>query len=151
MSQLPHIFYPNPGDEESYCIGCRKFASSKSAQEEWEKVTRGREFIGEEFARLLQDWYQPTGGLAPAEVQVYNGDTCLVIGKVLKEFSLIQDKYKLLTNPSPCWRMTTPPSRSLATTQDTLCGLVTRNPTRCCNRVSRLACQRISQYTESAQ
>ncbi|KAJ9072575.1 hypothetical protein DSO57_1026061 [Entomophthora muscae] len=108
MIQLPHIFYPSPGDEESYCLGCRKFASSKSAQEEWEKVTRhleisnrGREFIREEFARLLQDWYWPTEGLAPAEVQVYDGDACLVIGKVLEEFTLMQAKYKLLTNPSP--------------------------------------------------
>ncbi|KAJ9060773.1 hypothetical protein DSO57_1027255 [Entomophthora muscae] len=108
MSQLPHIFYPSPGDEESYCLGCRKFASSKSAQEEWEKVTRhlemsnrGREFIREEFARLIQDWYWPTGGLAPAEVQVYSEDACLVIGKVLEEFALMQAKYKLLTNPSP--------------------------------------------------
>ncbi|KAJ9086016.1 hypothetical protein DSO57_1008530 [Entomophthora muscae] len=108
MSQLPHIFYPSPGDEESYCLGCRKFASSKSAQEEWEKVTRhlemtnrGRKFIGGEFARLLQDWYWPTEGLAPAEVQVYGGDACLVIGKVLEEFTLMQAKYKLLTNHSP--------------------------------------------------
>ncbi|KAJ9085285.1 hypothetical protein DSO57_1015489 [Entomophthora muscae] len=62
---------------------------------------RGREFIREEFARLLQDWYQPTEWLAPAEVQVYSGDSCLVIGKVLEEFSLMQAKYKLLTNPSP--------------------------------------------------
>ncbi|KAJ9088025.1 hypothetical protein DSO57_1027218 [Entomophthora muscae] len=108
MSQLPHIFYPSPGDEESYFLGCRKFDSSKSAQEEWEKVTRhlqmsnrGREFIREEFARLLQDWYQPPEGLALAEVQVYGGDAHLVIGKVLKEFALMQAKYKLLTNPSP--------------------------------------------------
>ncbi|KAJ9054484.1 hypothetical protein DSO57_1013974 [Entomophthora muscae] len=108
MSQLPHIFYPRPGDKESYCLECRKFASSKSSQEEWEKETRhlemtnrGREFIGREFARLLQDWYQPTEGLAPAEVQVYGGDACLVIGKVLEEFSLMQAKYKLLTNHSP--------------------------------------------------
>ncbi|KAJ9070896.1 hypothetical protein DSO57_1002955 [Entomophthora muscae] len=108
MSQLPHIFYPILGDEESYCLGCRKFASSKSAQEEWEKVTRhlemtnrGREFIEEEFARLLQDWYQPTEGLAPAEVQVYSGDAHLVIGKVLEEFALMQAKYKLLTNHLP--------------------------------------------------
>ncbi|KAJ9061561.1 hypothetical protein DSO57_1019339 [Entomophthora muscae] len=62
---------------------------------------RGREFIGEEFARLLQDWYWPTGGLAPAEVQVYGGDAHLVIGKVLEEFALMQAKYKLITNPSP--------------------------------------------------
>ncbi|KAJ9085008.1 hypothetical protein DSO57_1018292 [Entomophthora muscae] len=62
---------------------------------------RGREFIREEFARLLQDWYQPTGGLAPAEVQVYSGDACLVIRKVLEEFALMQAKYKLLTNLSP--------------------------------------------------
>ncbi|KAJ9061011.1 hypothetical protein DSO57_1024896 [Entomophthora muscae] len=62
---------------------------------------RGREFIREEFTRLLQDWYRPTGGLAPAEVQVYGGDACLVIGKVLEEFALMQAKYKLLTNPSP--------------------------------------------------
>ncbi|KAJ9081128.1 hypothetical protein DSO57_1017990 [Entomophthora muscae] len=108
MSQLPHIFYPSPGDKESYCLGYRKFASSKSAQEEWEKVTRhlemtdrGREFIGGDFARLLQDWYQPAEGLAPAEVQVYGGDTQLVIGKVLKEFALMQAKYKLLINHSP--------------------------------------------------
>ncbi|KAJ9076383.1 hypothetical protein DSO57_1026850 [Entomophthora muscae] len=107
MSQVPHIFYPSPGDEESYCLGCRKFASSKSAQEEWEKVTRhlemsnrGREFIREEFARLLQDWYCPTGGLEPTEVQVYSGDAHLVIGKILEEFTLMQAKYKLLTNLS---------------------------------------------------
>ncbi|KAJ9076136.1 hypothetical protein DSO57_1029185 [Entomophthora muscae] len=61
----------------------------------------GREFIGGEFARLLQDWYQPTEGLAPAEVQVYGGDAPLVIVKVLKEFALMQAKYKLLTNHSP--------------------------------------------------
>ncbi|KAJ9071627.1 hypothetical protein DSO57_1035162 [Entomophthora muscae] len=108
MSQLTHIFYPSLGDKESYCLGYRKFASSKSAREEWEKVTRhleitdrGREFIGGEFARLLQDWYQPTEGLVPAEVQVYGGDTCLLIGKVLEEFALMQAKYKFLTNHSP--------------------------------------------------
>ncbi|KAJ9053659.1 hypothetical protein DSO57_1022062 [Entomophthora muscae] len=107
MSQLAHILYPSPGDEESYCLGCRIFASSKSAQEEWEKVTRhlemsnrGREFIGEEFARLLQDWYWSIEGLAPAELQVYGGDAFLVIGKVLEEFALMQAKYKLLINPS---------------------------------------------------
>ncbi|KAJ9078244.1 hypothetical protein DSO57_1008628 [Entomophthora muscae] len=107
MSQLPHIFYPSPGDEESYCLGCREFASSKLAQEEWDKVTRhlemtnrGREFIGEEFVRLLQDWYWPTEGLAPAEVQLYSENACLVIGKVLEEFAFMQAKYKLLTNPS---------------------------------------------------
>ncbi|KAJ9086759.1 hypothetical protein DSO57_1000385 [Entomophthora muscae] len=100
MSQLPQIFYPSPGDKESYCLGYRKFASSKSAQEEWEKVTRhlkmtdrGREFKGREFARLLQDWYRPTEGLEPAEVHVYGGDTCLVVGKVLEEFALMQAKY----------------------------------------------------------
>ncbi|KAJ9079626.1 hypothetical protein DSO57_1033419 [Entomophthora muscae] len=62
---------------------------------------RGRVFIGGEFARLLQDWYRTTEGLAPAEVQVYGGDTCLVIGKVLEEFALMQAKYKLLINHSP--------------------------------------------------
>ncbi|KAJ9057479.1 hypothetical protein DSO57_1022271 [Entomophthora muscae] len=62
---------------------------------------RGREFIGAELTRLLQDWYWPTQGLAPAEVQVYGGDAHLVIGKVLEEFSLMQAKYKLLTNHSP--------------------------------------------------
>ncbi|KAJ9052914.1 hypothetical protein DSO57_1029373 [Entomophthora muscae] len=64
-------------------------------------TNRGREFIGEEFARLLQDCYWPTEGLAPAKVQVYGGGACLVIGKVLEEFSLMQAKYKLLANPSP--------------------------------------------------
>ncbi|KAJ9057268.1 hypothetical protein DSO57_1024373 [Entomophthora muscae] len=62
---------------------------------------RGRELIEEEFPRLLQDWYWPTEGLAPAEVQVYGGDACLVIVKVLEEFPLMQAKYKLLTNHSP--------------------------------------------------
>ncbi|KAJ9059857.1 hypothetical protein DSO57_1037215 [Entomophthora muscae] len=84
MSQLPHIFYPSPGDKKSYSLGCRKFASSKSAQEEWEK-----------------DWYWPTEGLGPAKVQVYGGDACLVIWKVLEEFALMQAKYKLLNNHSP--------------------------------------------------
>ncbi|KAJ9056787.1 hypothetical protein DSO57_1029507 [Entomophthora muscae] len=46
---------------------------------------RGREFIGNEFTRLLKDWYRPTEGLAPAEVQVHGGDACLA-------------KYKLLAN-----------------------------------------------------
>ncbi|KAJ9058683.1 hypothetical protein DSO57_1010023 [Entomophthora muscae] len=44
---------------------------------------RGREFIGNELTRLLKDWYRPTEGLAPAEVQVHVGDAHLVIGKVL--------------------------------------------------------------------
>ncbi|KAJ9073936.1 hypothetical protein DSO57_1011388 [Entomophthora muscae] len=50
-------------------------------------TNRGREFIGEEFARLLQDWYWPTEGLEPAEVQLYGGDACLVIGKLLTNHS----------------------------------------------------------------
>ncbi|KAJ9056229.1 hypothetical protein DSO57_1035345 [Entomophthora muscae] len=62
---------------------------------------RGREFIGGEFTRILQDWYWPKEELASDEVQVYGGDACLVIGKVLEEFSLMQAKYKLLTNHSP--------------------------------------------------
>ncbi|KAJ9084615.1 hypothetical protein DSO57_1022697 [Entomophthora muscae] len=108
MSELPHIFYSSQGEEDTYCQGCKKFASSKSAQEEWKKVTRhleitdrGREFIGNEFTRLLQNWYQRTKRLASAEVQVYDGEARLVIGKVLKEFALMQAKYKLLTNDSP--------------------------------------------------
>ncbi|KAJ9066699.1 hypothetical protein DSO57_1006922 [Entomophthora muscae] len=64
-------------------------------------TNRGREFIGGEFVRLLQNWYWPIEGLAPAEVQVYSGDACLVIGKVLEEFALMQAKYKLLINHSP--------------------------------------------------
>ncbi|KAJ9088564.1 hypothetical protein DSO57_1021835, partial [Entomophthora muscae] len=106
-----------------------------SSQKEWERSTRhlemtdrGREFIGNEFTRLLQEWYRPTEGLAPAEVQVYDGDACLVIGKMLEEFALMQAKYKLLANHSPLLGMTTPPSQSLAMTQDTLWGLATRNP-----------------------
>ncbi|KAJ9087761.1 hypothetical protein DSO57_1030049 [Entomophthora muscae] len=108
MSKLPHIFYPSPGEEDTYCQGCRIFASSNSAQEEWKKVTsylemtdRGREFIGAKFTRLLQDWYWPTEGLAPTKVQVYGGDAHLVIRKVLEEFVLMQAKYKLLINHSP--------------------------------------------------
>ncbi|KAJ9053102.1 hypothetical protein DSO57_1027540 [Entomophthora muscae] len=62
---------------------------------------RGREFIGTEFTRLLQHWYCHTEGLAPAEVQVYGGDACFVIGKIMEEFALLQAKYKLLTNHSP--------------------------------------------------
>ncbi|KAJ9073920.1 hypothetical protein DSO57_1011375 [Entomophthora muscae] len=62
---------------------------------------RGREFIVNEFIRLLQEWYRPTEGLAPAEVQVHGGDACLVIGKVLEELSVMQAKYKLLINYSP--------------------------------------------------
>ncbi|KAJ9088968.1 hypothetical protein DSO57_1017748 [Entomophthora muscae] len=57
---------------------------------------RGREFIGNEFTRLLKDWYRTTERLAPAKVQVQGGDVCLVIGKVLEEFALMQAKYKLL-------------------------------------------------------
>ncbi|KAJ9070723.1 hypothetical protein DSO57_1004952 [Entomophthora muscae] len=57
-------------------------------------TNRGREFIGGEF-------YQPTKGLAPAKVQVYAGDACLVIGKILENFALMQAKYKILTNHSP--------------------------------------------------
>ncbi|KAJ9080986.1 hypothetical protein DSO57_1019214 [Entomophthora muscae] len=62
---------------------------------------RGREFIGNEFTRLLQEWYRPTEELAPAEVQVHDGDACLVIGKVLEEFAVMQAKYKLLIKPLP--------------------------------------------------
>ncbi|KAJ9060414.1 hypothetical protein DSO57_1031125 [Entomophthora muscae] len=49
-----------------------------------EITDRGREFIGNEFNRLLKDWYRPTEGLAPAEVQVHSGDSHLLIGKVLE-------------------------------------------------------------------
>ncbi|KAJ9072131.1 hypothetical protein DSO57_1030371 [Entomophthora muscae] len=34
--------------------------------------------------------------MAPSEVQVHGGDSHLVIGKVLEELSVMQDKYKLL-------------------------------------------------------
>ncbi|KAJ9056410.1 hypothetical protein DSO57_1033343 [Entomophthora muscae] len=61
---------------------------------------RGREFIGNEFTRLLNNWYQPTEELAPAEVQVHGRDARLVIGKVLEEFAVMQAKYKLLANHS---------------------------------------------------
>ncbi|KAJ9089985.1 hypothetical protein DSO57_1007278 [Entomophthora muscae] len=79
-----------------------------SSQEEWERLTRhlemtdrGRKFIVNEFIRFLQEWYRPTEGLAPAEVQVNGGHACLVIGKVLEEFAVMQVKYKLLINHSP--------------------------------------------------
>ncbi|KAJ9058950.1 hypothetical protein DSO57_1007347 [Entomophthora muscae] len=62
---------------------------------------RGSKFIVNEFTRLLQEWYRPTEELAPAEVQVHDGDACLVIGKVLEEFSVMQAKYKLMNNHSP--------------------------------------------------
>ncbi|KAJ9054201.1 hypothetical protein DSO57_1017164, partial [Entomophthora muscae] len=61
---------------------------------------RGRKFIGNEFTRLLQEWYRPTEGLVPAEVQVHGGDAHLLIGKVLEEFAVMQAKYKLLINHS---------------------------------------------------
>ncbi|KAJ9090320.1 hypothetical protein DSO57_1003847 [Entomophthora muscae] len=50
---------------------------------------------------LLQDWYRPTEGLVPAEVQVYGGDACLVIERVLEEFTVMQAKYKLWTSHLP--------------------------------------------------
>ncbi|KAJ9088768.1 hypothetical protein DSO57_1019920 [Entomophthora muscae] len=62
---------------------------------------RGREFIGNEFIRLLQDWYRLTEGLVPAEVQVHGGDARLVIGKVLEELVVMQAKYKLIAYHSP--------------------------------------------------
>ncbi|KAJ9086134.1 hypothetical protein DSO57_1007249 [Entomophthora muscae] len=99
MSELPHIFYPSQGEEDTYCQGCRGFTSIKSAKEEWEKVTRPFEMT-DRGRELLQDWYRPKEGLAPAEVQVYGGYVCLVIGKVLEEFALMQAKYKLLANHS---------------------------------------------------
>ncbi|KAJ9058270.1 hypothetical protein DSO57_1013960 [Entomophthora muscae] len=54
---------------------------------------RGREFTGNEFTRLLKDWYRPTEGLVPDEVQVYGGDVRLVIGIVLEEFAVMQANY----------------------------------------------------------
>ncbi|KAJ9054652.1 hypothetical protein DSO57_1011883 [Entomophthora muscae] len=62
---------------------------------------RRSEFIGNEFTRLLQEWYIPTAGLAPADVQVHGRDACLVIGKVLEEFAVMQAKYKFFINPQP--------------------------------------------------
>ncbi|KAJ9080353.1 hypothetical protein DSO57_1025874, partial [Entomophthora muscae] len=53
---------------------------------------------------LLQEWYRPTEGLVPTEVQVHGGDARLVIVKVLEEFAVMQAKYKLLTNHSPLLR-----------------------------------------------
>ncbi|KAJ9065944.1 hypothetical protein DSO57_1014564 [Entomophthora muscae] len=90
---------------------------------------RGREFIKGEFARLLQDWYQSTEGLAPAEVQVYGRDALLVIGNVLEEFALMQAKYKLLTNHSPLLENDNFSNLVPGMTHDTLWGLVDRNPT----------------------
>ncbi|KAJ9048547.1 hypothetical protein DSO57_1034007, partial [Entomophthora muscae] len=79
-----------------------------SSQEEWKILTRhlemadrGSEFIGKQFTRLLKDWYRPTEGLAPAEVQVHGGDAHLVIRKVLEEFAVMQVKYKLLASQHP--------------------------------------------------
>ncbi|KAJ9060073.1 hypothetical protein DSO57_1034764 [Entomophthora muscae] len=57
---------------------------------------RRKEFIGNEFTRLLKDWYRPTEGLAPTEVQAHGGDARLVIGKGLEEFVVMQAKYKQL-------------------------------------------------------
>ncbi|KAJ9078912.1 hypothetical protein DSO57_1001663 [Entomophthora muscae] len=48
---------------------------------------REQELIGNEFTRLLKDWYRPTEGLSPSEVHVHSGDDHLVIVKVLEEFS----------------------------------------------------------------
>ncbi|KAJ9076905.1 hypothetical protein DSO57_1021879 [Entomophthora muscae] len=62
---------------------------------------RGREFIGNEFTRLLKDWYRLTEGLSPAEVQVYGEDVRLVIGKVLEELALIQSMYTLIASHLP--------------------------------------------------
>ncbi|KAJ9058634.1 hypothetical protein DSO57_1010427 [Entomophthora muscae] len=108
MSELPHIFYPGQGEEDTYCQSCRRFATGKTSQEEEERPARhlemtyrGQELIGNEFNRLLKDWYRPTEGLAPAEVQVHGGDVHIVIGKVLEEFALMQAKYKLLASQHP--------------------------------------------------
>ncbi|KAJ9088141.1 hypothetical protein DSO57_1026075, partial [Entomophthora muscae] len=62
---------------------------------------RGRKFKGNVFTRLLKDRYRPTKGLAPAEVQVHDGDARLVIGKVLEEFVVMQAKHKLLASHLP--------------------------------------------------
>ncbi|KAJ9083146.1 hypothetical protein DSO57_1037614 [Entomophthora muscae] len=108
MSELPHIFYPGQGEEDTYFQSCRRFVTSKTSQKEWERLTRhlemtykGQEFIGKEFTRLLKDWYMPTEGLAPAEVKVHGGDARLVIGKVLEEFALMHAQYQLLASQHP--------------------------------------------------
>ncbi|KAJ9066441.1 hypothetical protein DSO57_1009426 [Entomophthora muscae] len=91
LSELPHIFYPDQWEEDTCCQSCRRFATNKASQEEWERLTRhlemtdrGREFIKNEFTRLLKDWYRPKEDLAPVEGQVHGGDALLVIGKVLE-------------------------------------------------------------------
>ncbi|KAJ9082788.1 hypothetical protein DSO57_1001317 [Entomophthora muscae] len=108
MSELSHISYPDQGEEDTYCQICRRFATSQTSQEEWERFTRHlemtdrrQEFIVNEFNRLLKDWYRPTEGLALAEVQVHGGDARLVIGKLLEEFRLMQAQYKLLASQHP--------------------------------------------------
>ncbi|KAJ9072157.1 hypothetical protein DSO57_1030184 [Entomophthora muscae] len=90
---------------------------------------RGRKFIGNEFNRLLQVWYRPTEGLVPVEVQVHGGDARLVIGKVLEEFAVMQAKYKLLISHSPLLGNEDFFKLVPGYDQDTLWGLVTRNPT----------------------
>ncbi|KAJ9061376.1 hypothetical protein DSO57_1021309 [Entomophthora muscae] len=57
-------------------------------------TTRGMEFIGGEFKRLFKYWYQPNDGLHSADVKVYGGYACLIIGKVLEEFAAMLSKYK---------------------------------------------------------
>ncbi|KAJ9084344.1 hypothetical protein DSO57_1025538 [Entomophthora muscae] len=53
------------------------------------------------FTQFWKGWYQATEGLAPTEVQVHGRDTCLVIGKVLEEFAVMQAKYKLQPSHMP--------------------------------------------------
>ncbi|KAJ9081630.1 hypothetical protein DSO57_1012513 [Entomophthora muscae] len=62
---------------------------------------RGKEFLEKEFKRLFQDWHQPNKETTPAEVMLYGGDSRMVIGKILEEFTILQAKYNLLAKESP--------------------------------------------------
>ncbi|KAJ9048356.1 hypothetical protein DSO57_1035816 [Entomophthora muscae] len=64
-------------------------------------TTRGKEFIGREFKRLFQNWYQPKNGLTPAEVMVYEGNAFVIIGKILEDFAVMQSKYFTLPKEAP--------------------------------------------------
>ncbi|KAJ9075327.1 hypothetical protein DSO57_1037176 [Entomophthora muscae] len=79
---------------------------------------RSNEFLENKLKIFFQDWYQPKERSTQAEVIIYGGDVRIIIGKVMEEFSILQEKYNTLTKGPDHLVNDDSPSWHLALTQD---------------------------------
>ncbi|KAJ9049418.1 hypothetical protein DSO57_1024664, partial [Entomophthora muscae] len=63
---LPHIFYPNYGQEDLYRQQCKRFVQRQTPSDEWARISggisltlRGKKFLSKEFKTLFQELHTP--------------------------------------------------------------------------------------------